>query len=275
MTIWGKWGTDKKKFWLWRFVIYCLLLFMRIGTSRKTANKNHEIRICAAVKKLSSINSGCFWGSASHSVSDVQSCATEGCESAGFHSHQLTLMISSSPFLFYDQWKSADKASRWNQTLHDILRGTPWPFLLLQGRGLMSAKHKPHMKMWLEHTTIQENVEPYLKSICDTKADFLFHSIHSQRLPLIKSLILRVDWGAAAAPNTHPSFLPSPCCPSLRVTRSHFPGTEHERPFGNSSSSIELAIQYPLFKGIHCRLIGITWLEMLTLVFWNKVSINL
>lgn len=189
-------------------------------------------------------------------------------------------MISSSPFLFYEQWKSADKASHWNQTLHDILRGTPLPFLLcwemslLQDRGQMSANHKLHMKMWLLHTIIQKNVEPYLKSICDTKADFLFHSVHSQRLPLIKFLILRADSEAVVAPNTHPSFLPSPCCPSLRVARSHFPGREHERPIGNSSSSIELAIQYPLFKGIHCTLIGITWLEMLTLVFWNKVSIN-
>lgn len=138
--------------------IYCLLLFMRISSSKKqnkTANKCHGIRICAAVNKLSSKKTECFWGSASHSVSDVQSCATEGCESAGFHCHQLSLMISSSPFLFYEQWKSADKASRWNQTLHDILRGTPLPFLLcwemslLQDRGQMSANHKLHMKMWL------------------------------------------------------------------------------------------------------------------------------
>lgn len=35
------------------------------------------------------------------------------------------------------------------------------------------------------------------------------------------------------------------------------------------------ATQYSPFKGIHCRLIGITWLEMLTLVFLKKVSINL
>lgn len=100
-------------------------------------------------------------------------------------------------------------------------------------------------------------------------------SLITGRLPVINSLILEMDThgsgSAQRCPTPPPVSLESP--PSSHLLS--FPCSECGCPTGNSSSSIGSATQYPPFKGIHCRLIGITWLEMLTLVFLNKVSINL
>lgn len=58
-----------------------------------------------------------------------------------------------------------------------------------------------------------------------------------------------------------------------RVTLFHSQGLNIGAPLGIQVAQW-VSTRYPLFKRIHCRLIGITWLEMLTLVFLNKVSIN-
>lgn len=191
--------------------------------------------------------------------------------------------------------KSADKAFGWNETPHDILCGARSPFLLAAyanecceeqkcpfsrtEKAVRKALNPKEDDVVILYNRLYENVTIYNINTIKGNIQYYLYSLVS--LITLRETLCNRDthfgngytgqwqYPTPSPPSSHLSSVP----PSSHLLP--FPGSECGCPTGNSSSSIRSATQYPLFKGIHCRLIGITWLEMLTLVFLNKVSINL